>query len=254
MPSQYGIFGDYASWEDAVMASSGYDSRIILEKVKTSLLKVKNGEAVYERDSALFDQVEYAWPLLAGLMWVAAQSGGRLNVLDYGGSLGTTYFQNRWFLKDLSEVRWNIVEQPHYVETGKRYFEDDELRFYYDIEACLSETSPRVIIFSGVLPYLEKPYGVLEQALHLTFDVIIVDRTSCWRGKSDRLGVQKVPPHIFEAGYPIWIFSLDKFRDFFARHEIVAEFPGFADDGASYGCDFMGFIIKVSKEDRCGQV
>ena len=115
----YGLSGDYHSWDEAMAASTGYDSESILDKTRTSLLKVKNGEAAYERDSVLFDEIEYAWPMLAGLMWVAARCGGTLNVLDFGGSLGSTYFQNRAFLSALPQVRWNIVEQSRHVETGK---------------------------------------------------------------------------------------------------------------------------------------
>ena len=84
----YGLSGDYHSWDEALASSAGYDSEIILEKTRAALLKVKNGEAAYERDSVLFDEIEYAWPLLAGLMWVAARCQGTLNVLDFGGSLG----------------------------------------------------------------------------------------------------------------------------------------------------------------------
>ncbi len=58
----YGLSGDYRSWDEAMTASTGYDSGIILEKTKAALLKVKNGEAAYERDSVLFDEIQYAWP------------------------------------------------------------------------------------------------------------------------------------------------------------------------------------------------
>jgi hypothetical protein len=69
----YGLTGDYPSWEEATRASTGYNSESILEKAKTSLSKVKTGEAVYERDGVLFDEIEYAWSLLAGLAvpWAA---------------------------------------------------------------------------------------------------------------------------------------------------------------------------------------
>jgi putative methyltransferase (TIGR04325 family) len=112
----------YNSWDQAIANSTGYNSKVILEKTKTALLKVKNGEAVYERDSVLFDHIEYSWPLLSGLMWVAAANGGTLNVLDYGGSLGSTYFQNRTFFSELKSVRCNIVEQPDHVKEGSKYF------------------------------------------------------------------------------------------------------------------------------------
>ena len=78
---------EYATWQDATENCTGYDAGGILEKVLEATLKVKNGEAVYERDSVLFDHIEYSWPVLSGLMWVAARNNGRLNVLDYGGSL-----------------------------------------------------------------------------------------------------------------------------------------------------------------------
>ena len=70
----------------------------ILDKVLAATLKVKQGQAVFERDSVLFDEIEYSWPLLAGLMWAAASNGGKLNVLDFGGALGSSYYQNRKFL------------------------------------------------------------------------------------------------------------------------------------------------------------
>ena len=207
-----GLSGDYRSWDEAMAASTGYDSEIILEKTRLALLAVKNGEAAYERDSVLFDEVEYVWPLLAGLMWVAARCGGTLNVLDFGGSLGSTYSQNRAFLSALPEVRWNIVEQPQHVKTGKEWFEDDHLRFYPDISGCLAETTPNVVLLSGVLQYLERPRAILNQVLALPCGHVIIDRTPFWAGPSDRLCVQTVPPSIYPASYPSWIFSRQRFR------------------------------------------
>ena len=69
--------GDFATWAEANRHCTGYDAEEILAKVLASTLKVKHGEAATERDSVLFDQIEYAWPVLAGLMWAAARTGGR---------------------------------------------------------------------------------------------------------------------------------------------------------------------------------
>lgn len=213
----YGLSGDYHSWDEALAASTGYDSEVILEKTRTSLLKVKNNKAAYERDSVLFDEIMYAWPLLAGLMWVAARCEGKLNVLDFGGSLGSTYFQNRTFLSMLHMVRWNIVEQSRHVETGKTWFEDDRLHFYADVVDCLADTQPTVVLLSSVLQYLEYPYTIFEQILDLSCDYIIVDRTPFWSGPTDRLCVQTVPPSIYPASYPSWIFSRQRFYDHLHR-------------------------------------
>ncbi len=58
--------------------------------------KVVAGEAVYERDSVVFDHLEYAWPLLACLLQIAAERRS-LRVIDFGGSLGSSWRQNRRF-------------------------------------------------------------------------------------------------------------------------------------------------------------
>lgn len=76
----------------------GYDSHKILDKCKRATLEVVNGNAVYERDSVLFDAIQYSWGLLAGLQYAAICTNNKLNVIDFGGSLGLTYHQNSNFL------------------------------------------------------------------------------------------------------------------------------------------------------------
>lgn len=231
--------GDYGSWAEARRASTGYDSAIILAKVREALLKVKRGEAVYERDSVLFDEIQYSWPLLAGLMWVAAQSQGELNVIDFGGSLGSTYFQNRKFLQALPQVRWNIVEQGHFVEVGKREFQSDTLKFYYDIESCLRETTPRAIVLSSVIQYLEKPYDFIQDIINLSFEFILIDRTPLINSGRDRLTIQHVPPAICSAKYPHWFLSEQKVIDLFSKnYYLIEQFVSLAN------------IINIDKNDE----
>ncbi len=240
--------GKYTSWTKARKASTGYDSQAILEKVKDALLKVKNGEAVYERDSVIFDKIQYSWPLLAGLMWIAAQSGGELNIIDFGGSLGSTYFQNRKFLQVLPKVQWNIVEQKHFVDVGKKYFADDKLKFFYDIESCIRQCSPNTILFSSVIQYLEDPYSLLEKVKAMNFEFILFDRTSFVLDGRDRLTVQKVPSEIYAGSYPCWFFDRNKFYTFFEeKYELIVDFDALAGimkiDNSQSGFD-KGIIFK----------
>ncbi len=240
----YGLSGDYSSWDEAVAATTGYDSDTILERTRVALWKVKNGEAVYERDSVTFDEIQYSWPLLAGLMWQAARSGGRLNVLDFGGSLGSSYFQNRAFLSMLPEVRWNVVEQARHVEAGKAWFADDRLHFYAAVADCLADTQPNVVLLSSVLQYLEHPYAVLDQMQTLPCDLIVIDRTPFWDGSTDRLCVQSVPPSIYPASYPSWILSRQRFRSCLRRDwKIVATFDNPDKLAAPVDLAYQGVII-----------
>jgi putative methyltransferase (TIGR04325 family) len=246
---RYGWFGDYPSWADAEAASGGYDRLAILERVRDSMLKVKRGEAVHERDSVLFDKVEYSWPLLAGLMWVAAQHEGVLSVLDFGGSLGTTYFQNRAFLANLKKVRWSIVEQPHFVACGREHFATDQLRFYDTVEDCLRSERPDVIVLSGVLQYLEHPYQQLQVLVDLGVPHLIVDLAPVF-ARRDRITVQKVPPEIYDASYPCWIFAENRLRAFLnERSHLVADFDCVLGQSLNLGwgsrAKYRGYILAV---------
>lgn len=249
---RYGFFGNYPSWEDAKRASIGYDSDVILNKVRDSLLKVKNGEAIYERDSVLFDRTEYSWPLLAALLWIASRNGNSLNLVDFGGSLGSSYYQNRKFLSHLKHVTWNIVEQKKFVDCGKLYFEDGNVRFYQDIEACLQEQPARTILLSSVIQYLERPYDALSMILRHRFKYVLFDRTPFLLDGDDRITVQKVPPSIYPVSYPSWLLNQGKFLDFFSGgYETIAEFE--SADKANTSAVFKGFIFKARKNAEGAQ-
>lgn len=225
--------GDYASWQVASISSGGYDADDILEKCHSAVMKVKLGEAAYERDSVLFDNVQYSWGLLAGLQLSAARNAGRLSVMDFGGSLGSTYFQNRAFLERLNFSEWNIVEQPNFVRLGRTDFQDESLHFYESITDCVSERKPNVAVISGSLQYLPEPHALLGEIIRHDFDVVILDRTPFIVGDRDLLTVQKVPASIYCASYPSWFFSRSALESHFDdKYELVARTPWWCDPPA----------------------
>ena len=196
--------GPQASWSEAVeKAGSGYAEQQILEKVFHTTLFVKEGILAFERDSVGFKHLEYSWPVLGVLMMVAAIRKGELNVLDFGGSLGSHYFQNRKVLKQLNKITWNVVEQSHYVSVGQKYFQNGDLRFHHTIEQCVVEVSPDVVLLSSVLQYLDDPITILTQLLDLRSQCVILDRT-CFYNEFDKdaVFIQQVPPDIYPAAYP----------------------------------------------------
>ena len=199
--------GDFSSWQEAANLCVGYDDKKILEKVLASTLKVKNGEAVYERDSVIFDHIEYAWPVTSCLMWTAARYNGRLNVIDFGGSLGSSYFQNIKFTEKLPELSWSIIEQPHYVEAGRSYIEDKYLRFYNNIDECLMDNDSNVVLLSSVLQYLPEPFKVLDEILSSGINTLIIDRT-CYLNSSNisQIKIQSVTDDVYKTSYPCHFF------------------------------------------------
>ena len=111
--------GDYPDWAAASRASRGYDAPEILERVARAARAARDGRAAYERDGVEFAEPACNWPVLACLFGAAARAGGRLSVVDFGGSLGSLYFQHRSLLRGLASLRWSVVEQPAFVTLGR---------------------------------------------------------------------------------------------------------------------------------------
>jgi putative methyltransferase (TIGR04325 family) len=236
--------GDFGSWVEAIEASRGYEDPCILCRVKEAALKVKSGEAAYERDSVLFHEKDYRWPVLAILLKVAARNENRLRVLDVGGSLGSSYYQHREFLNDLSEIRWSIVEQKAFVSCGKSYFETEELRFFEDLDSGFAQNPIELVLLSSVLPYVENPYDLLGKIFSYEIPHIIMDRTPfLLTGNRDRLTVQKIPPTIYPASYPAWFFNKKKFFRFVEqKYRIAAIFD--SEDEANIPCEYKGLFLE----------
>jgi putative methyltransferase (TIGR04325 family) len=210
---RYGWKGDYKNWQEAKELSDAYDDVLILEKVKQALLKVKNGSAVYERDSVLFDRIQYSWPLLSALLWITTLNKGSLKVADFGGSLGSSYFQNRFFLSAISGLQWNIIEQENFADCGQQLFQDEILHFFYTPDQMIAKQGlPDLLILSCVLPYLEKPYDMLVNLMQYKIPHILIDNTYFNDEDRDRICIQRVPPEIYRASYPCWMLNYDRVK------------------------------------------
>jgi putative methyltransferase (TIGR04325 family) len=234
--------GDFPDWPAASQASTGYDTAEILATVRGAARRVRDGRARYERDGVAFQEEPAAWPALPHLRRHAAQRAGRLHVLDFGGALGSTYFQYRRQLTEVHTLHWDVVEQAAFVVAGQREFQTAELRFFSTLEAALAGGEPDVLLLSGVLQCLEAPHAWLADFLHRVWPVIILDRVALHGGERDRLTVQRVPRSIYRASYPAWFFQRDRLLAHFAAdYELVAEFPN-GDAGAS-GFEFKGFVF-----------
>src|SRR5580692_9178914 len=222
--------GRFDTWEDARRHSDGYDAPAIVERVKQAQLAVARGEAAYERDSVLFDKIAHSYPLVVGLLRAAVRNGGMLNVVDIGGALGSTYFQCRALLAGTTSLRWNVVEQPAFVDCGIQHFQSEQLRFFRDLRSCLAAEPVGVAILSGVLPYVENPQSMLREVADARLAHVILDRTPLWEA-DDRLTVQSVPASIygFPVSYPAWILNRERvLGHFLPRYRMVEEFGALA--------------------------
>jgi len=238
--------GDYPDWESARRASTGYDAPEIQDRVQEATYKVKTGQAAFERDSVLLERPEYSWPVIACLLWIASQKGNCLNIVDFGGSLGSSYFQSRRFLSHLEACRWSVVEQKHFAETGRRHFEDEHLRFYDDLDDCISNENPDAILLSSVLQYLPDPGVFIDSLVQKGLEFVLIDRTPFLLEGKDRLTVQTVPSWIYPASYPAWIMNFGTFQDRFAgSYDLIADFQ--SPDTANIDAEFKGLIYRKKR-------
>jgi putative methyltransferase (TIGR04325 family) len=236
-------------WADAGRMSKGYASGEILDRVVQATRAVVAGQAVFERDSVLFHEPDPPFALLAALLRVAAKNGGRLDVVDIGGSLGSTYRQCRSFLHVVREMRWHVVEQPNFVAAGRAEFESAELTFAASLDEVPPASEARVVLLSSVLQYLEEPMKMLDGLSAVGATDLVIDRTP-WSDAlaTDRLCIQVVPPRIYDASYPCWIFSRQRLLDALERDwSLVCEFAGSdgswsTDDGLDFA--FRGLIME----------
>lgn len=241
----------YSSWELAKNAATGYDFSPIFEKGLAATRLVRDGLAAYERDTVIFDQLEIFYPLLSWLLYAASSENGKLRVLDFGGALGTSYFQNKHFLSGLSQVQWGIVEQEQYINIGRVEFEGPELKFFESPKMCVTAINPNFLLLSSVLQYMEEPYKELEELLKLAIPYVIIDRTMAHRFGEDQIVVQTVPPSIYDASYPVWLLSIDNIEKCIKRngYEIIGIYdphPGSFFGPKDFQSPYIGWCLKKS--------
>ncbi len=234
-------FKSYLTWDEAVKASQSYDSELVIEKVRKAAKLVFDGQAVYERDSVLFDKIQYSFPLLASLLFAAANSQ-LLRVVDFGGALGTTYQQNRRFLSKLRIIcKWRVVEQDKFVQIGRRDFTNDNLSFYNTIDDA-SKDGVDVVLFGSSICYVPDPYIFIQKAKATRAPFIIFDRTPITENDQDTFAVQTVPPAIYKASYPIRNFSyFNIINCFIDEYELIEDW--LCDLQADPNTTSMGFIF-----------
>ena len=198
----------FNNWNEALSKTTSYENKDIFSKTLHAARLVRDKKATYERDSVIFDTIQYDWPLLSALLLIANKQK-KLNVVDFGGALGTTYRQNKKYLDALSiPKKWGIVEQSEYVKIGRSEFQDNILNFYESISSI--EFDIDVIMLNGSLCYIENPYEILDKIKSTKPPFILITRTPTTSLDKDEILIQIVPKIIYEASFPIWSLSETK--------------------------------------------
>lgn len=221
--------GPFSSWQDAVTHSNGWDDPKITKKTLESALRVRDGHSEFEQDGVVRPNIIYSPTGLAFiLLMVGRQQEGPIRVIDFGGGLGTHFYQHRKLFESMQRsFSWNVVERPDIVQLGKQHFETLSLRFFSEVADIQDATG---FLSSGGVQCLADPHALLDTVCKSGVPTIAIDRLLISTEENeDRLFVQHPDPTVYYAAtYPVWCFSLDGFiRRFEARgYRLVDRFTG----------------------------
>jgi putative methyltransferase (TIGR04325 family) len=236
--------GPFSAWEQAAAGTTSYADPSILAAVLAAAKVAAADPRFFERDSVLLPAGELQWPVLTALGLAAGASSGSLSVVDFGGSLGSLYFQHREQCRTLGVASWTVVEQEAFAEAGRMDLADGTLDFSTDLASALTDPLPDVAVLSGVLQYLERPSESLDRVLDAQVPVVCVDRTYL-TDEGPSIWVQHVPKEIYTASYPCHFLATADIEEAFrsrgyailARY-VNGDFPAIERRGGYFG----GFI------------
>jgi putative methyltransferase (TIGR04325 family) len=222
----YGWSGDYSSWDEVAKLSTGYNDDEIFSKVDKGITEVINGNASFERDSIAFKELIYSEELLKLFNSISDEHNKQLCLIDFGGSLGSIYYQYKKLLKNIT-INWSVVEQGKFVEIGKKKYSNTEINFYNSIEDALNIRNHDVLFMSSVLAYLKEPEAFLKQITSYNIKYIILYRTAFVHREKHLLTIQHVPPQVYKASYPSWFLNEDKIKSILnQKYILVNSFNG----------------------------
>ena len=213
--TRVGFEGPYSSWAAASSQATGWDSPLITEKTLAAALKVRDGQAVVEQDGLLRKQIPYSATILAFLLIAFARQKSGLDIIDFGGGLGSNYYQNRKVLHQLTPtpISWSVVERPIFANLGAEQFQSSELNFSSSLGDVLSRPAPsgEALLFSGSLQCVPDPFSLLELVVDSKIKLVAFDRVLVSPSLDHAIFVQNPDPNIYyQANYPVWCFSRDR--------------------------------------------
>jgi len=241
------IVGNYKNWSEATQNSTGYDCKNIFKKSAESFLKVLNKKAEYERDSVLFYKKNID-NLLINFLYAIKKKDIVLKILDFGGSFGSTYFQNYSILSDKKKFHWSIIEQPKIVKFINKYKLNDNLKYFSDKSEYMNKYNPDAVLFSSVIQYLEYPFNVINSFLKKKISYLIFLKTPFYKRK-ETIKIQIVPKNIYNASYPIRIFNENSFLKLFKSNNYKIISNEFLNETISE-ITFKNFIFKFNNYNK----
>ena len=149
----------------------------------------------------------------ASFFWLSQLLESNGTVVDYGGSIGLTYYAWRKLLPLPAGLRWVVVEVEAIVRQGRRVAEREQatgLEFFDDLSAA-----PRadVLFTAGALQYMPESVPGLFERLGYRPSYVLVNKLPL-TSRDDYWSLQNFGPAVA----PCRMFNEHAFLDYFSRH------------------------------------
>jgi putative methyltransferase (TIGR04325 family) len=242
--------GDFSSFDDALKHCKGYAAEEVFKKTCETALKVQRGDFVFERDSVGFTKAHYSFAAVAALQNIATKNNNELELTDFGGSLGSSYFQHKIFFSSLKKLQWRVVELPNIIDFGKANLQDDHLFFYHTLAEAEAQQKSTVLFSSSTLQSVPNPFEWMDEFIKRDYPYILLDRIAFVKRDTHQVTVQYTHEMIYEASYPAWFFNEQLFVQYFLErgYKVHFDFPSYCDVPMSidkkYSVYWKGFFLE----------
>jgi putative methyltransferase (TIGR04325 family) len=231
----------FTNWQNAEKACDSYYDDVVLKTFTDAALAIGNGDGVYDRDGRVHSNFSENVHLVAALRHVSSTKG-QFKVLDFGGALGNMYRQHRWFLSNFNDFTWCVVDQERFVETGKRLFTSNKLKFEPTISQAVVSYKPNIAVMSNILQRVEHPFDIVNELAALDIPYLFIDRMPVITSKNNLITCGKLPAVSNEKCFPEWHFSETAFKQALqTKYRIINEFDA---DSKAENVRNMGFFCE----------
>jgi putative methyltransferase (TIGR04325 family) len=201
----------FKNWQTAQNQCESYGSDRVLSILADAGVAVEKGAGMFERDGKIYKHYSENFQLVSALKHVSSAKGC-FQVLDFGGAFGNNYRQNRWFLPNSTDYIWCVVEQERFVETGRRLFQNEKLKFETTIPEAIKLYQPNIAVMSNALQRMEHPFDVINELAKSDIPYLFIDRTPVISSPENRITRTILPAISDNTYYPTWVFSESDFK------------------------------------------
>lgn len=151
----------YQNYNQALKNCNGYEDQELV-----SIISQKTHKFVEElsNNQNLLDQ---SFKNLAIILKVITDLDKKeINVIDFGGQLGATFFEIRKLISENIKLNWNVIETEKMTQIGKKYHQNQDLNFSNNLDD-FKKTDIDIIIASGSIQYTPNPIKFINKIIDI---------------------------------------------------------------------------------------